>query len=582
LVPPQGGGRRGNLGSPTRKLIDFFYYVTCLITFISYINKTTALLSRKILYKLQYKMATTTSTQRFECVVCTESATKISCCPFCDYSTCRSCAQTYILGEPTPKCMNCRNTWSREIQIRELTATFVNGPLKKHAENVLFEGQRALLPATLEIYEREHKLKMAAKASREAGTKLRLYKESVDYYTLDTKLRRLRVQLFGVSQPHKYGSPEHKAELESSGYNTCLATIREIESNPVFKELDTDHENKLKAHQQLQYLDAIRRRNERQNTQTNNVKAEPRFIRACPAENCRGFLSSKWKCGLCDLSTCPDCLVVKEPDQQNDSHICNPDDVLSAKMMAKDSKPCPKCAAGIFKIDGCDQMWCTMCHTAFSWNTGEIETKDIHNPHFFEYQRKQNAIIPRAIGDIPCGRELDNQTLQYMRHVMTIKNIDESLMLRIHDITRAASHLQMVVVREYRTDRVADFLDLRIKYISSQIDEPEFRSRLVRDMKKHDKNREIGEVIQMLMITLHELLFRFFHEIENLATAEIYQNLHTLDEIDRLYEYVNECLRKICRVYGTTLIGVRIMDPETFDEPVHGGTGIYTIKNKKA
>jgi hypothetical protein len=218
-----------------------------------------------------------------------------------------------------------------------------------------------------------------------------------------------------------------------------------------------------------------------------------------------------------------------------------------------------------------------MCHTAFSWNTGEIETRVIHNPHFFEYQRKQNAIVPRAIGDIPCGRDLDQQTLNYMRNIMTTKNIDESLILRIHDIIRAANHLQMVVLPEYRPDRVADFLDLRLKYISSQIDETAFRSRLVRDMKKHDKKCEIGEVIQMLMITLHELLFRFFHEIEELPTAEIYENLHTLDEIDRLYEYANECLSKICRVYGATLIGVRIMDPATLHEPIHHGTGIYTI-----
>jgi hypothetical protein len=66
--------------------------------------------------------------------------------------------------------MNCRKVWSREIQIRELTATFVNGPLKKHTENILFEGQRALLPATLEIYEREHKIKISFQASRKAAS----------------------------------------------------------------------------------------------------------------------------------------------------------------------------------------------------------------------------------------------------------------------------------------------------------------------------------------------------------------------------------------------------------------------------
>ena len=55
-------------------------------------------------------------------------------------------------------------------------------------------------------------------------------------------------------------------------------------------------------------------------------------------------------------------------------HTCNPDLVETAKLLAKDTKSCPTCQTKIFKIDGCDQMWCTQCHTAFSWKTGAIQT----------------------------------------------------------------------------------------------------------------------------------------------------------------------------------------------------------------
>ena len=79
-------------------------------------------------------------------------------------------------------------------------------------------------------------------------------------------------------------------------------------------------------------------------------------------------------------------------------------------MLAKDSKPCPKCQSLIFKINGCDQMWCTQCHTAFSWKTGKLE-KNIHNPHFYEWQRKNGGgAAPRNPGDFECGRELDFHT----------------------------------------------------------------------------------------------------------------------------------------------------------------------------
>ena len=524
----------------------------------------------------------TTPTQHAECVVCAESFTKRACCPFCFYTTCRLCAQTYILGELTPKCMKCRKDWSREIQLHELTATFVNGPLKKHTETVLFEGQRALLSATLEIYEREHNIKMARKASSEAATKFRLHREAVEHPKYKLQYNALVKDVFGDLICDTI--EEQNALLESSGYNKLYKIIRNIETDPVYKALQTDYIHKRTTYKDLQYMEWARQRDERE-AQTQNynasVKNEPRFIRACPAENCRGFLNTQWECRLCNLSTCSECFVVKGPEQTCDLHVCNPDDVASAQLLIKDSKPCPKCAACIFKIDGCDQMWCTMCHTAFSWNTGYIETNRIHNPHFLEHQRRENAIIPRAIGDIPCGRDLDQQTMNYMQHIMTSKNLCESLIIRIHDIIRAAFHLKIVVRTRYRHDRVVDFQELRKKYISSQIDEHKFRTRLARDMKTHNKKCEIGVVIQTLLITLIELLFRFFHEIEEMPTDEIYQNLHTLDEINRLYEYTNECLSNICHVYGSTRIGVRIMDPETLHEPIHHGTGVYTIKNKK-
>jgi hypothetical protein len=59
----------------------------------------------------------------------------------------------------------------------------------------------------------------------------------------------------------------------------------------------------------------------------------------------------------------------------------------------------------------------SQCHTTFDWNTGEIETGVIHNPHYYEYQRK-NGTLQRNPGDRDCNQriptlfpliELDNQ-----------------------------------------------------------------------------------------------------------------------------------------------------------------------------
>ena len=78
--------------------------------------------------------------------------------------------------------------------------------------------------------------------------------------------------------------------------------------------------------------------------------------------------------------------AIKDEEGNFLEHVCNEDDVKSAEMIKKETRNCPKCAVPIFKTEGCDQMWCTECHTAFSWRTGLVVTGVVHNPHFYAWQ----------------------------------------------------------------------------------------------------------------------------------------------------------------------------------------------------
>jgi len=147
-----------------------------------------------------------------------------------------------------------------------------------------------------------------------------------------------------------------------------------------------------------------------------------KFIMPCSVTNCRGFLSSAYKCEICEIYTCPDCLVPIGDSRNNNLHECEKEQLENAKFIKETCKACPgMCGEFIYKIDGCDQMWCTTCHTTFSWKTGEIENGVIHNPHY--YQAMQNGIaaaVPRAPGDIVCGGLPDIYTMiitPYKRHM---------------------------------------------------------------------------------------------------------------------------------------------------------------------
>jgi len=114
-------------------------------------------------------------------------------------------------------------------------------------------------------------------------------------------------------------------------------------------------------------------------------------VSLCPNERCNGIiLDDDYICKICKTKICIKCHLIEYKD-----HSCNVTDVKTINFINKTCKPCPNCFTKINKTDGCDQMWCTVCKTAFNYNTLKIETGYIHNPHFFDYMRKNNIEIPR-------------------------------------------------------------------------------------------------------------------------------------------------------------------------------------------
>lgn len=130
-----------------------------------------------------------------------------------------------------------------------------------------------------------------------------------------------------------------------------------------------------------------------------------KFVMPCQTTNCKGMLSSAYKCDLCEKYTCSKCF--ESIDGDKDAHICNPDNVETAEEIKKNTRPCPSCGCRISKIDGCDQMWCVECKTAFSWSKGTVEVGQVHNPHYFQWMR-QNGGMPRT-DQMPGAGCNDNQ-----------------------------------------------------------------------------------------------------------------------------------------------------------------------------
>jgi hypothetical protein len=427
---------------------------------------------------------------------------------------------------------DCFPEWSRKFLVKNFTKTFISNDWKKVRENVLFDGEKALLPATQGVVEqRKNRAKMLL------------------------EVRELDKQIYELNRRRT--------------------------------ELITNHDTTRRHGQERRH-----------------------FIRACPQEECRGFLSSMWKCGTCAMWTCPDCHEMKG-EFQDSPHTCDPNNVETAKMLAKDTKPCPKCATGIFKIEGCDQMWCTQCHTAFSWRSGHIETH-IHNPHFYEWQRRNNnGQAPRVAGDIPCGGlDLDyrlptmiNQAIRRKLNelVQDVSGRDSDdatkLFRRVERIIQSSIHLREVQLPTYRVNHVEDNLELRVSYLMNDITEEEFKVRAQRANKQHEKKREMGDIIRLYLQTVIDIMTRvneYAHGKESLIRQErdktdperartneertlIKQRVNAiLNEIEVIRDYANECLVDIGNTYSSKVKAIRIY--EATDQVYRGPRDVlYTV-----
>ena len=253
-----------------------------------------------------------------------------------------------------------------------------------------------------------------------------------------------------------------------------------------------------------------------------------KFIMGCPRDGCRGFLSTQYKCGLCGYHTCKDCLKCKGHNAEEvEAHVCNPDDIATANLIRSTSKPCPNCGERISKIEGCDQMWCTSCKTAFSWRTGRVDTGVVHNPHFFQFQRTvQNGEAPQQAGLAMCNaqnmpgyylvRGLTTRLRNYM-HNSNIAYNWRPLQEKINDVFRQTGHIDRIEIPslQRRIDSCTDTMNLRVEYLQEQISKEAMGKKLISNDRRRKRDQQIMDVWQLIRTTGLEICWGMINYNEN-------------------------------------------------------------------
>lgn len=555
------------------------------------------------------------------CNICCENMNKTIrqpvICNYCEFICCRKCMKTHIMnGSIDPFCMNpsCKRVWTQEFVINNMSNTSYEKEYKNYRVNLILEQQKSMLPATQPLAQEK--------------------KEQINR----DKIIKMLMQ--------------KKKELK----NEIKKIDKEISVLIHYVEISTEK------------------------TKT--------FIKACPRNECRGFLSTSWKCGTCNEYACAEC---HEPKNSRDDpdHVCDENAKETIKFLAKDTKPCPKCSTSIYKIEGCfspdteicmwdrtiklasnievgdkligddgsvrivknvfngeddmyeiiqnggitykvsrfhklslknmseevvditvfdylnnkeytkselygynidgrkmkikikplgvgkfygwmidgnhrfqlkdgtitrncDQMYCTMCHTAFSWSKGTIETGVIHNPHFYEWQRQQNGgEAPRVAGDIPCGGNITYNNIQTVINSCRLIDKDFSVKFPLYDIHRIINHITYVEIPRYPMIMIGEDVDsdLRIDYLLGAINEDYWKMKLKTRTKKREKNREINAILNMFITVGNDLLRKLINSDEKYSD-DLSGIINIINELTVLQEYTNKNLKIIGKKYN--------------------------------
>lgn len=505
-----------------------------------------------------------------DCIVCFDSfnnaaRAKVQ-CPYCPAAMCRVCAKQYLAVDDfaAPKCAECKAAWSEEFLEGVLGKTFMLKEYKDSRERVLYEIEKARLPE-----------------SQEEAVRYRTAKEITEPYK--TACAEFRAKFDEeVENDHATAcfNKEREALREGGKYTDAYFKAYEAYKKMLRKKKRDEPEKTEAVAEALRLVDDYGKLNEYEKATA--TKTAWTFRMKCPLGDCQGFIGMNWVCGLCSNKLCTDCheKVDTNPKAGDALHVCNADTAATVKAIKADTKPCPKCATMISKIDGCDQMWCTQCKTAFSWRTGNVEAH-IHNPHYYEWLRRsgnQAELERRAAadrGEAPAAAE-GQQCMGWREMIGRVENLryggdnwrrfrnNGEIMLAMN-MVRFIRHIHEAELINYapeqqdenrwwrrneRRDDAEKKRVLRVRRLVGDINDETWQDQLQRIEKAANKNRRVTQVLELLRDSGADILSQY-------ATQARSNPDHSftpyMDQIRELSDYCEGEIAKIGKRYNNKM-----------------------------
>jgi hypothetical protein len=488
-------------------------------------------------------------------------------CMYCDFVACLECCKKYILEHSVPQCMNvksvCSREWTRRFLVENFPHNFLNVQYKNHRENVLLEQERALFVETQPYVTNEIDKEKVFKEMSVVNE--RIAELNKVYSSLLSKYRGLYRKNIHERQVYTRCCPKNGCRgfltqqwkcgiCETKFCKHCHQELNHLQTTPEESNtsIHTDTESHTESHTDTDtepHTDIYTEPHTNTDTESHTDTYTHTYTEPHTQEE----------------------LKYSEEETKNEfiytnsvgTHICKEDDVETAKLLEKNTKPCPSCNMGIFKIDGCNQMFCTNCNTAFDWVTRNIMNGNIHNPHYFEWIRRQEMsesannddYLPHTNNnphDCRNGGITNETSLSLLRIRRFGRNLTEAQndeILEFVRVCRNILHIREVVMPMYIFNYAERNREIRILFMRNKITENEFKKHIQKNDKKYSKSQEIYHVFQFLVNSTSDIVLRYLDSLNrNIVTN------NALKEVETIVEYANGCFTEISNVYRSKRI----------------------------
>ncbi len=433
------------------------------------------------------------------CGVCcekyTEKRRKRIGCAACDYEACNVCYKTFITsdGVSRPKCMQCNTEWTGQFLQQNFSDTFIKGDLRKHTSTILLQQQVAMLPATQPAVERQ-----------------------IVYENLTSEIKDINRHI-------------RELVLRKNVINAELHRMRRGEN----------------ANENGNVNAAV------------DVSGQSLFHHKCCDPECRGFVSSAWKCGTCGKFSCAQCHELKGATPvEVEQHVCNPDNVETVRLLRTDTKPCPSCGIYIQKTEGCDQMFCISCKQLWSWKTGKIEERG-HNPHYLEWMRNRGGAVGGGGGgamardplDIQCGREVDwRVTRTITDQCNNLRVTNQKLVRTLYGWIASLIHVRHNdIPNMQQAMEVQEALQkLRVDYMRRKITENHFKKRIFQIQRDANISRRMVDLLVAVQNAGTDIAFRVMDMLRQERPSVVENEIQSsCNEFAELKEWANRSAKDI-------------------------------------